>query len=303
MYSELNTSIELESYRSKEKKSKSIKNRNYIKVKSKKSSQNSKYDTRNAKKKEVIDDNLLVESMIEYKMIEKKDTDLNDDTFSPSVADFTSSSTYQSKKDINAGKHDFKILESLIATIKMRDLLKETLIVKDALPVKSNHAKSSSKPQKQTKGGAPTKKTIKEFKYCILTDLKIGEGEFSETFQGYRYDLGPPLKIAAKRLKNANKEKDDQNMITLLSEISVLTMLGKHENVIEYLGVHNLNNEMYMVFEYAEKGISFINEYSMNIMLIFFSIFLEFKFFREPMNFVLLYGNAPIFVFMERSRF
>ncbi len=30
----------------------------------------------------------------------------------------------------------------------------------------------------------PKKLFIKEFRYCILTDLKIGEGEFSETFQG-----------------------------------------------------------------------------------------------------------------------
>ena len=57
---------------------------------------------------------------------------------------------------------------------------------------------------------------VKEFKYCILTDLKIGEGEFSEAFQGYRYDLGPPIKIAAKKLKNI-KEKDNQNTLNLLS--------------------------------------------------------------------------------------
>ena len=67
--------------------------------------------------------------------------------------------------------------------------------------------------------------------------------------------MGAPIKVAAKRLKNANKEKDDQNTINLLAEIAVLTQLGKHDHVIEYLGVNNLNNEMYMVFEYAEKGI------------------------------------------------
>ena len=250
MYAELNTSIELESYRSRNKKS-TGRNRNYIKVKSKKPL-NTKSD-KSGKKKEIVavDDNLIVESMIEYKMIEKKDIDLVDEGVL-SLADFQSSSTYQSKKDV--GKNDLKILESLIATVKSRDILKEST-VKEVAPTKAAHnTKSSSKQQKSTKGGNTNKKTIKEFKYCILTDLKIGEGEFSETFQGYRYDLGPPLKVAAKRLKNANKEKDDQNMINLLSEISVLTQLGKHDNVIEYLGVHNLNNEMYMVFEYAEKG-------------------------------------------------
>jgi hypothetical protein len=248
----LNTPVELESYRSRNKKS-TGKNRNYIKVKSKKT-QNTKLD-KSVKKKDVavLDDNLIVESMIEYKMIEKKEiNDLLDEAV-VSMADFQSSSIYQSKKDANVGKHDFKILESLIATIKSREILKEPTVRESAPTKAAANSKSSSKQQKPTKG-ASNKKTIKEFKYCILTDLKIGEGEFSETFQGYRYDLGPPLKVAAKRLKNANKEKDDQNMINLLSEISVLTQLGKHDNVIEYLGVHNLNNEMYMVFEYAEKG-------------------------------------------------
>lgn len=101
---------------------------------------------------------------------------------------------------------------------------------------------------------------VKEFKHCILTDLKIGEGEFSETYQGYRYDLGKPVKIAAKCLKNLKNEQQHDaqakknNLENLLSEISVLTSLGKHKNVVEYLGVNNYNNVTYMIFEYAENG-------------------------------------------------
>ena len=142
---------------------------------------------------------------------------------------------------VEQNKNQINDLDSLISSFKIRDALKET-------PMKKHSPKQLPKQKSN-----PKKTTIKEFKYCILTDLKIGEGEFSETFQGYRYDLGPPMKIAAKRLKNYN-QKDDQNTMILLSEISVLTQLGRHDNVIEYLGVHTLNNAMYIVFEFAERG-------------------------------------------------
>ena len=58
-------------------------------------------------------------------------------------------------------------------------------------------------------------KSIREFKNCLVTDIKIGEGEFSETFQGYRYDNLETTKIAAKRLKKL-KEKGE-NIVNLLS--------------------------------------------------------------------------------------
>jgi serine/threonine protein kinase len=104
-----------------------------------------------------------------------------------------------------------------------------------------------------SKKSTQKKTQIKEFKYVIMSDLKIGEGEFSETFQAYRYDKGAPIKIAAKRLK-AVKDKNDQTTAQLLSEISALTELGNHENVIEYLGFFTSTNEMFMIFEFAERG-------------------------------------------------
>lgn len=123
----------------------------------------------------------------------------------------------------------------------------------------------------------PNNFELKEFQHCIITDLKIGEGEFGETFQGYRYDLGAPTKIAAKRLKNVkpNGEVDTMNILhstvnqlnnpnitvansatneNILAEVCVLSQLGHHEFVIEYLGVHTYSDTMYMVFEYAERG-------------------------------------------------
>ena len=123
----------------------------------------------------------------------------------------------------------------------------------------------------------PNNFELKEFQHCIITDLKIGEGEFGETFQGYRYDLGAPTKIAAKRLKNVkpNGEIDTKNILhsnihqlnnpnvtvansttneNILAEVCVLSQLGRHDFVIEYLGVHTYSQTMYMVFEYAERG-------------------------------------------------
>ena len=58
------------------------------------------------------------------------------------------------------------------------------------------------------------KAPIKEFKYCVLTDLKIGEGEFSELFQAFRTDSDVPTKIAAKKLKIGN---ENQNSVNILS--------------------------------------------------------------------------------------
>ena len=37
-------------------------------------------------------------------------------------------------------------------------------------------------------------------------------------------------------------------------EISVLSQIGTHQNVIEFLGVYSLNNTMYIIFEFAEQG-------------------------------------------------
>ena len=42
--------------------------------------------------------------------------------------------------------------------------------------------------------------------------------------------------------------------VALLSEIAALSELGKHENVIDYLGVYSSASTMYMIFEYADRG-------------------------------------------------
>lgn len=79
----------------------------------------------------------------------------------------------------------------------------------------NNRRFSSIRTNINMKNQSKLNKNLKEFKNCIITDVKIGEGEFSETFQGYRYDDGVPSKIAAKRLK---KSKDKgENIVSLLA--------------------------------------------------------------------------------------
>ncbi len=108
-----------------------------------------------------------------------------------------------------------------------------------------------SAPVKAKPGLLGKKMPIKEFKSCILTDSKIGEGEFSELFQAYRFDLANPTKIAAKRLK---LNQANVNSINILSEISVLSQLSSHPNIIDFLGVYSFNNTMYIMLEFAEHG-------------------------------------------------
>lgn len=161
------------------------------------------------------------------------------------LADIQSSnSTYCEEKKPYQPSPESKILDDLANIVKFKEALKETPF---------SNKKSPIKHIKKTFIKTNKKASIKEFKYCIMTDLKIGEGEFSETFQGYRYDMGAPIKIAAKRLK-MSKEKNEQNVENLLSEISVLNQLGKNNFVIDFLGVFYHMETMYLIFEFAEKG-------------------------------------------------
>lgn len=118
----------------------------------------------------------------------------------------------------------------------------------------SNPFKSKKSRRKVASKRDKKPATVREFRYVILTDLKIGEGEFSETFRAYRYDLGPPVKVAAKLLKSERRSSSLSNIENLLNEISVLSNLEKHTHVIEYLGLHRVDQLIYMIFEYAENG-------------------------------------------------
>ena len=149
-----------------------------------------------------------------------------------------------------------KRIESLLITFREREFASKETSNSPISTSRRSTTTSNSKMITSMKAALSKKDNLlKEFKYCVLSDLKIGEGEFGETFQGYRYDLGTPIKIAAKRLKTLkDRDQNDQSSLNFFAEISVLTQLDKHDHVIEYLGVHKWESTMYIIFEYAEKG-------------------------------------------------
>lgn len=92
--------------------------------------------------------------------------------------------------------------------------LAKVIKIKPTVLAQKAASSSGSTPFRAKPGLLGKKVPIKEFKCCILTDLKIGEGEFSELFQAYRFDLASPTKVAAKRLKIG---PDNKNSIHILS--------------------------------------------------------------------------------------
>lgn len=107
-----------------------------------------------------------------------------------------------------------KLAQNMESNLNTDSFITKKLNAKKPLHTIGSNRRLSSIKALNFKGNSKLK-SVKEFKNCIITDLKIGEGEFSETFQGYRYDNGIPSKIAAKRLKKL-KEKGD-NILNLIS--------------------------------------------------------------------------------------
>ncbi len=155
------------------------------------------------------------------------------------------------KRDVGSPKRNdiFKYI------IKQKTTLKSFL---SSQLSRSSKAQADSKTIKRILSDDCNDQKIRHFSNCVITDLKIGEGEFGETFQGFRYDIGnDAVKIAAKRLKLSHKKRKDHkcnNNTKVLDEVRVLSALGKHDNVVEFLGINIMNDTIYMLFEYAEKG-------------------------------------------------
>lgn len=127
----------------------------------------------------------------------------------------TESDAYNLNQKDNIYEVD-KLAESIECNLNTDSFILKKVNTKRPLHALTNSRRLSTIRTFNTKGQSnKLSKPVKEFKNCIITDLKIGEGEFSETFQGYRYDDGIPSKIAAKRLKKL-KEKGN-NIVNLFS--------------------------------------------------------------------------------------
>lgn len=82
----------------------------------------------------------------------------------------------------------------------------------------------------------------------------LGEGAFGRVMLGIVHELPrhtEPTTVAIKMLKNDATEKELKD---LLSEINVMKSIGKHNNIINLLGVSSQSDELCMVAEYCRYG-------------------------------------------------
>lgn len=63
--------------------------------------------------------------------------------------------------------------------------------------------------------------------------------------------------VAAKKLKDASQEAEFRK------ELSLLSAIGNHPNVVQFLGTYHQATDEYMIFEYCSKGslLDFLRKY------------------------------------------
>lgn len=85
----------------------------------------------------------------------------------------------------------------------------------------------------------------------------IGEGAFGKVVKAEARGIlnedsdGETTTVAVKMLKEGHT---DQDMIDLVSEMDMMKMIGKHENVISLLKVCTQGGPLLVIVEYAEYG-------------------------------------------------
>ncbi|XP_061729617.1 fibroblast growth factor receptor homolog 1-like isoform X2 [Cydia pomonella] len=89
---------------------------------------------------------------------------------------------------------------------------------------------------------------------CLAMGKVLGEGEFGKVVQAtYRgtSQNNFPTTVAVKMLKEGHSDAD---MISFVSEVEIMKMIGKHENIINLLGCCTKGGPLYAVVEYAANG-------------------------------------------------
>ncbi|XP_063622965.1 fibroblast growth factor receptor homolog 1-like [Cydia splendana] len=89
---------------------------------------------------------------------------------------------------------------------------------------------------------------------CLTLGKVLGEGEFGKVVQAkYRgaSESNFPSTVAVKMLKEGHSDAD---MISFVSEVEIMKMIGKHENIINLLGCCTKGGPLYAVVEYAANG-------------------------------------------------
>ncbi|XP_061729622.1 fibroblast growth factor receptor homolog 1-like [Cydia pomonella] len=87
-----------------------------------------------------------------------------------------------------------------------------------------------------------------------LTGQLLGEGEFGKVLKAESHGVvseDAKTIVAVKMLKDGYTDAD---MISLVSEMEIMKMIGKHENIINLLGCCTQDGPLYVVVEYARNG-------------------------------------------------
>eukprot|EP00347_Sterkiella_histriomuscorum_P015395 403357182 len=94
---------------------------------------------------------------------------------------------------------------------------------------------------------------IKKFPNFRFTEKKkIGEGSYGIVSKAY--DTQEKRWVALKKIKMVKEDLNDGLPHTFMREVTILSTIGKHENVIGILDIFFEDNSFIIAMEYADKG-------------------------------------------------
>uniref|UniRef100_A0A0K2V482 receptor protein-tyrosine kinase n=1 Tax=Lepeophtheirus salmonis TaxID=72036 RepID=A0A0K2V482_LEPSM len=82
----------------------------------------------------------------------------------------------------------------------------------------------------------------------------LGEGAFGKVVQGEVKDLPRRPGITTVAIKMLKEGHTDSEMIDLVSEMTMMKIIGQHVNIINLLGLATRDGPLYVIVEYAEHG-------------------------------------------------
>lgn len=82
----------------------------------------------------------------------------------------------------------------------------------------------------------------------------LGEGEFGRVVAAEAYGLLKPQETQIVAVKMVKEGHTDSDVASLVREMEVMKMIGKHINIINLLGCCSQNGPLYVIVEYAPHG-------------------------------------------------